>query len=173
MKMRTRTIKAIGAAIGVAALALIGLAIRPVDHSRAQPSPGFGSAPMGISFAPLSTNSAQPSFPGGSTGLSLQEALSAASRHAMASTDPLKIPGVNYRAAYGLFSDSQLTQTNAAGVKFHPFLGHRAWVVHYFGPGVNIPSERPFGSHFAPLYAQEVTVVVDAATGRFMETYIG
>jgi hypothetical protein len=91
----------------------------------------------------------------------------------MANTDPLKIPGVNYRSAYGLFSDSQLTQTNAAGVKFHPFLRRPAWVVQYLGPGVNIPSERPFGSHFAPLYAHEVTVVVDAATGRFMETYIG
>lgn len=132
----------------------------------------FDVPAMGISFTPLDDGSVtQPTLPSGRQAIGLSEALDLAGRHAGSSVDPRSIPDVVYIARYGSFSDTQVTTAVAPGVAVHPLADRVAWLVQYSGPGVQIPSDGPAGAPV--IYSHRVTVAIDAATGEFIEMYVG
>jgi hypothetical protein len=135
--------------------------------------PGRFDAPaMGIAFTPLGdSDAAQAVLPDEKAGLTRDEALDLAGKHAGASIDPRQIPGVEYAAQYGIFSDTQVTNAHATRASLHPLANRVAWVVQYFGPGVQIPSDGPAGAPV--IYSHKVSVAIDAATGDFIEMYVG
>lgn len=138
----------------------------------AQDSPANFDVPaMRIAFTPIGdANAAHAVFPDGKPGLTRDQALDKAGKHTGSTVDPRQIPGVEHIARYGTFSDRQVTSRHESGAAMHPFANRPAWVVRYFGPGVQIPSDGPTGA--AKLYAHAVTIAIDAATGEFMEMYI-
>ena len=139
-----------------------GSSLRPIDD--------FQSPAMGISFTQVgSANATSHVLPDGSPALSLSRALDVAGGYSMASVDPRTIAGVSYVARYGVFNDAQLHDVHTRQTAF---VDRTVWLVRYYGPGVDIPMGCASGSTQCPM-AHEVTVVIDAATGQHLDSYIG
>jgi len=165
-------------ALNVVLATTIVCAILLRDHvTRAQTAPPVPSASvlgMGIDFQSIGpTDAGTATLPNGIAAITRSAALDAAGKHAMASVDPRTIAGVYYIARYGIFSDSQLHSINGTSPEQLQFVHRPAWLVSYYGPSVNISLPAGRATMTQRPVAHEVTVVVDAASGQFLESYIG
>ncbi len=126
----------------------------------------------GIHFiAQVVAAGAQPTLPNGQPGVPMDQAVSAAMDAAPAGVDHQArslAPNVQVAAQFTLFSDDRYGQRLASG-QVQPYLQDRpAWVVTFSGPGVQL---HPHGPRPAGSVHNEVSVVIDAATGQYLMGY--
>lgn len=161
--------------LGLAATIVFAVVVRghTVGAQSAPPAPSANVSAMGINFKPVGVaDAATATLPNGGAAITRADALDVAGKHAMAYKDPRTITGVQYTARYGTFSDNQLHSADGPSQGQLEFVNRPVWVVSYYGPAVNIPLPSPAALAQPPV-AHEITVVVDAASGQFLESYMG
>jgi hypothetical protein len=109
----------------------------------------------------------RPMLPGGRSGLSAQEAVSAALAQFPATTGGILNPGVQIAARYGIFSNDVYAKVTPDGTSTLMFQDRPAWIISFFGPGISIRSRGP--GTFQPHHTENV--VIDAQTGEWMESF--
>lgn len=171
MKLVPRTLLC----LGLAAVIVVTVLVRErVVSAQSVPAVPSASVPaMGIDFKSIGpADAASATLPNGGAAITRVAALDAAAKHAMAKVDPRTITGVQSVARYGILSDNQLHSAGGPNPDQLQFVNRPVWLVSYYGSAVNIPlPER--ATMTEPLVAHEITVVIDAASGQFLESYIG
>jgi hypothetical protein len=112
--------------------------------------------------------------PTGSPTVSSAQAISAATANSAATINGNLMPDVQVTAQYGTFSDDALGQQLPSGQFQLEFQDTPAWLVTFSGPGLSLgPLGSPANSTVAPPSApkHEQTVVIDARTGAYMESF--
>ncbi len=134
--------------------------------------PAVLAAVYGIRFtAQAVVSGTVPLLPNGQQGVPMDQAISAAMDAAPAGIDyegHRLLPDVQAAAQFGLYSNDRYGQRLPAG-QVQPYLqGRPVWVVTFSGPGVQL---HPHGPRPAGSVHNEVSVVIDAATGQYLMGY--
>jgi hypothetical protein len=164
--------------VGLCATILITIVMREhVVSAQSTPAVPAVSVPgMGIAFSAVGGAGADTAvLPNGADAVTRAHALDEAGKHALTAVDPRTIPGMLYNAQYGLFEDEQLHAVDASDHSVLQIGKRPAWVVTYYGPALSIalPGGRATMTEQDQPVAHQMTVVIDAATGQFLESYVG
>jgi hypothetical protein len=123
-------------------------------------------------FTPIRVaDNRHPVLPNGRSGITRSEAVHIALGFTTGARHQRLLPKVNVVARYGIFSDDELSKRNAAGVTQPLYQNRPVWLVSFSGPGM---AEAPMGRCCGPSHLgthHEDSVVVDAATGKWLESY--
>jgi hypothetical protein len=172
--MKRRTSIAIVAGCMVAA-AITAVALR---NGRARASataavgrdPAVEQAAFGVRLQPLPPVSGHPlQLPDGQAAMTAGAAESAAMAHTGGAVAGRLRDGVSMTAELGLFSDDQYATRLPSGTLRPHFQNVPAWLVTFGGPGLVLPNSGPRGGQ--PLVNHRETIVLNAATGEFLESY--
>ncbi|MGH2442206.1 MAG: hypothetical protein ACRDFX_03460 [Chloroflexota bacterium] len=112
----------------------------------------------------------KPMLPGGAQGISMNDAISAALSRSpatgMAGDSGGLRAGVRVFARYGIFTDEAFGPMGAGGVITPVIKDRPVWIVSFTGVKYPITSPRARG-----LFHTGISVVVDALTGKALESY--
>jgi hypothetical protein len=165
----------VGASLAVAATILPGtwghLSTSAVE---AAPSIPLAPAPQvfGMRFTLIHVaDGRHPVLPNGRRGITRSKAVGVALGFTTGARHHTLLPHAKVVARYGIFSDDELSKRNAAGIIQPLYQNRPAWLVTFSGPGV---VESPTGRCCGPSHLgnhNEDNVVIDAATGKWLESY--
>jgi hypothetical protein len=170
-RVRVVLLTAIGLGAGLG-FAERGTAVGTVEAQESGQNPKALARGLGIHFAviPVAGN-ARPLLPDGTWGIRRSRAIAIAERHAPGGVGPQAgsgTPTIRVTAQFGLFTDTRFGRGTSKG-RLHLFLKDRpVWVVTFSGPGIEIPPAGPVKGN---VMHHEVSVVIDAKTGRYWMGY--
>jgi hypothetical protein len=132
--------------------------------------PAVEQAAFGVYLRTLPPVSGHPlQLPDGRAAMTASAAESVAMAHTGGAVAGRLRDGVSMTAELGLFSDDQYATRLPSGALQPHFQNVPAWLVTFGGPGLVLPNSGPRGGQ--PLVNHQETIVLNAATGEFLESY--